>query len=205
MRVGAFLRVMVVIAGVPALTRLAGIRKFRLTGASKVCLNIWAFLKHQAVWVGLAAVVLVATPGISLGQAHQITYTLDPSQSMLYLEGTYAGHGFFSTGSPFIGDPGPINGHDSQTAFYTGTITAERDATANTLQITGANVVAENNGPFIPPSTTPVQANYGFYVPVPETGTGGGYVADFFLPCEIFHFPFSAHRSTLRINLTPHS
>ena len=96
-----------------------------------------------------------------LGMAASVTYAVDPARSVLYLTGTYAGASLQPTASTFFGIPGPTNGFDSLTAFYQGTIAAERDSSANTLRITGGSVLAQDNGVFIPPTSTAIPANYG--------------------------------------------
>jgi len=75
----------------------------------------------------------------SLGQASQVTYTVDPTQSVITACGTYLGEPldttiFGSTENPVISS-GFI---DNYSGTINGTINANRDFSANTIMVTAA-------------------------------------------------------------------
>ncbi len=83
-----------------------------------------------------------------------LTYTVDPTRSSLTVSGTYSG-------APLSAQPGIP---DSLAADYAGTITADRDFTADTFQMTSATISAQDNN-----STALLSivgsGNYGFSTP----------------------------------------
>ncbi len=113
-------------------------------------------------------VVAAAVAGLFAGASafgSNVTYTVDPTRSWLTISGSYQSLPIGPQGIMYIqvdsgGPPSP----DSLTAFYTGTITAERDTILDTLRITGGSVAAEDNGSWPPPVNVPPTANYGTVV-----------------------------------------
>ena len=91
--------------------------------------------------LSVAYLGLIVFPGAA-ASATEVTYTVDPTQSVLTLSGTYLGDPlstsiYGSTEDPVISDGFVIS--------YAGTITADRDFSADTLTINGGNIVAGNN------------------------------------------------------------
>jgi hypothetical protein len=103
-----------------------------------------------------------------------ITYTVDPTQSELTLSGTVG-----------LGNSIEPQEAGSLVTSYTGTITADRDFVAGTIELMGGNVAAASTGNYIPLASSPPSDNYGFYGFV--IGNGGGAT----LESAIEQFTFS--------------
>jgi len=107
--------------------------------------------------IALMICLLPATGAI----ADSVTFVIDPTQSSLTASGSYQGRAL--QGQPFFtifGTPGA----DSLVDSYGGTITANLDAGANTLELTGGNIAALENAaaagsPGLPPNAV---GNYAF-------------------------------------------
>jgi len=104
--------------------------------------------RHQFIGLLLAACTWPAANA----SADMITYTVDPARSELTISGWYGGNPL-----------GVQRFANSLSSSYSGTISADRDRSADTLKITGGTVAAQNNGSVT--VLTDVPANYGFYVP----------------------------------------
>jgi hypothetical protein len=113
--------------------------------------------------IGLIAIVVCTWPAAAAFAA-EVTYTVDPSQSMLTASGTIDGRILLGQQVESVGPDGSLITYQSLVTSYTGTITADRDTSAKTLQITGGNIVAQNNGPFSGPYYNPPLADYGVAV-----------------------------------------
>jgi hypothetical protein len=131
-------------------------------------MSIVALMDRRYLAAALAASIsviglfLCADPAAS---AATVTYTLDPSRSVLTVSGAYAGQ-VVQTMKYVSADTNAVLATGLSTS-YAGTITANRDTNANTLQITGGNIAAQFNG-FISYSTgdpdAPLLNNYVFFI-----------------------------------------
>ena len=91
-----------------------------------------------------------------------ITYIVDPTQSVLTISGTFEGTAIQQQQQlSQFGVPPPPPSNSLITA-YMGSITANRDISADTVQFTGGNITAENSGTYEGPFTAPPPAQYGF-------------------------------------------
>jgi hypothetical protein len=119
---------------------------------------------HRRAVQGLLAIALFAALFPLNALAENITYTVDPARSSLTISGTFAGH---------VLQPEPA-APDSLTTSYTGTISANRDLLADTLQVNGANIAAQSNGTF-----SPIGTSYGIGSSYPPADyafiTGAGF------------------------------
>jgi hypothetical protein len=97
--------------------------------------------------------------------AAPISYTVDPTQSVLTLSGALGGQPFQSQ----------VSG--SLAASYVGTITGNRDFASGTLQITGGNIAAQNGGSYAPPEIVPAPGNYGVFQAITPSDDDSYFVA----------------------------
>jgi len=111
-------------------------------------MNCSATGMFRTAWVSIAATIALCGPTWCFGQATQITYTIDPTQSVLTGSGTYFGEPLQTITILNGVDPSPTGSNILYSGFtvsYAGTITADRDTLADTLTITGGNVAAQDN------------------------------------------------------------
>jgi hypothetical protein len=114
------------------------------------------WLEIDWAWVVLIAFLGIAFPTLPAWGA-SITYTVDPTQSLLTLSGSFNGQAFQGEGTSGL------------TASYSGTITADRDFGQNNIQLIGGNIAAENSGMFVSLPSETAPADYEF-----ETSGSGG-------------------------------
>ena len=140
------------------------------------CLN--AVRTPLAARIGLIALAAQLSAASAFGG--MITYTIDPTQSVLTASGSIGGISFQQQ---IIVQTGPYVTYESLVASFAGIITAQFDNGANTLQIESADVVAQDGGPYAAPWTGSATdqappANYGLDVNLFGVGgtTGSGIV-----------------------------
>ena len=111
----------------------------------------------------LTASVLMMS-GLSVTHADMIVYTLDPTRSLLSLTATWDSQ---PVAADLVAAP-PVS--DSLVTQYSGSLTANRDFSADTLQITASSVVAQDNNGLFAPMSLP--ANYGFNQQINQSAFG---------------------------------
>jgi len=121
----------------------------------------------------LALVVISA----SAVKAAEITYTVDPTQSVLTASGTVFGSAPFS--QQYVGIVDTLDFYPTLSASYSGTITANRNIQANTLQITGGNINAVDNGPYESNYSIATLDSYGFTQAYGSTSGSGSLSGGF--------------------------
>lgn len=111
-----------------------------------------SFLKVLAAVVGVAA-GLGGVAGGGRAWGEQVTYYVDPGRSSLTLSGT----------GPYGLPLAPGAGDDGLIVSYSGTINASRDLIANTLQLTGGIVAAQNGNVTSPVTGQPANYNFTYF------------------------------------------
>jgi hypothetical protein len=128
--------------------------------------SILAVLK-LASWLILS----IGMPAWSFGQATEVTYVIDPSQSVLIASGTCGGQIVQSrgTGVGGVGMSGTNLSASGLVTSYFGTVTADRNYQADTLTITDSNIAAQQNafadviGGGLTPIETTSNEDYSFF------------------------------------------
>ncbi len=146
--------------------------------------------------LGTIALAICGASGIagmitSAGAA--VVYTVDPALSSLTVSGTYNGSPMKAQG--FL--------PSSLVTSYTGTITANRDAAADTLQITGGTVTGQTSGAYLPDGT----GQYGVVIqygtaPLPVTNEAEVSGFSFALSSGTINSPESFDSSLLSAAIT---
>jgi hypothetical protein len=122
-------------------------------------------LSIRAAVLGLVVAAISAVPAFAAPVP--VTYTVVTNQSSLTASGVFTdGLGPHTILAQSAG---------SLVTTYAGTVTANRDFSADTVEFTGGTVSANNSGSYQPPFAAPAPGNYGTlidYAPTPSVTLG---------------------------------